>query len=727
MAADPVSLTTFFDAPKYPRGLSEESNAGAANVAAIQAMIDAGRTVTIPRDGTYKLTAGLTASGPVHLHFEDGAELDITEAANNAVFLTVEPEDVEGPWVPLTSPTTVGAFALSVASGAQSAVAAGDTVKVASDRNIDPGVTDTNPGELAEVLSTADGVITLRSPLRADHIYDVATDDAAVQKVPMLEGVRITGNGTIRGNPATAAFQKGLVGKRLKSLYIGPGVKFRDVRSMAIQLWDCLNAEIHKPDIEGSNFGNNGYGISYVDACTDCEVFGGSMRKVRHATSLNTSGYGMPRGSRYYGINAYDTIGETFDSHPGSVDTIWYDCWAHDPEANGFHIQCPSAKVVRGGVIGGTSHGMLFHNYTDLPTDWEVDGAIVRRCASNGILFTFTNPGYGETIKRMVIKNATLDRTGVRGIQVTTDGSYQIKNLQVTDNTIIAPGGGSCMRVQYADSPQITGNQGREIDAARHGIHLLNVNKGLIGFNDMEHAALGTGNSIFLEASTRNTLIANNGRGSAAGLYLDADSDDNIIVFGDSADCDAPVIDLGARNTVAPMAGLQQRQPGLIVPTGRMFTNSTLTLIADRLYLGRFVVDRPLLAAHVNFVVTTAASAADACAIALYDESGARIAITATSTSKLNSTGVKGTDFTTPVWLFPGRVYYAGFSSGAQGGTAAVVATARLGTTDDSSILGIGVPNVEIAYQASAHPPPASLGSLTVLNNGAVRMALKQS
>lgn len=167
-----------------------------------------------------------------------------------------------------------------------------------------------------------------------------------------------------------------------------------------------------------------------------------------------------------------------------------------------------------------------------------------------------------------------------------------------------------------------------------------------------------------------------------------------------------------------------EAQAGIIAwPQGSAGTSYTCVANVGR--IARVVPSRAMTITNVGFVVTTAAGADDACDVAIYSASLARLASAGATAGKLNSTGAKTVTLTASVTLQPGVVYYAGFSNGALGGTAAVLGAVGYSAGTTSNIFGSSAPQVQFATMNSAHPLP---DPFVVANGGSCPMlALRES
>lgn len=145
---------------------------------------------------------------------------------------------------------------------------------------------------------------------------------------------------------------------------------------------------------------------------------------------------------------------------------------------------------------------------------------------------------------------------------------------------------------------------------------------------------------------------------------------------------------------------------GIVAPSWPTAT-STLLLIANKAYFARFVPSRQMTITLLSFVTTNAATNDDACDVGLYSASFVRLGSAGATSGKLNATaGVQTVNLSTSVTLQPGQIYYAGFSCGAVGGTAATVAVAATSGTNVAGLFGTASGVIPMTFQLTAHPLP---------------------
>lgn len=167
-------------------------------------------------------------------------------------------------------------------------------------------------------------------------------------------------------------------------------------------------------------------------------------------------------------------------------------------------------------------------------------------------------------------------------------------------------------------------------------------------------------------------------------------------------------------------------QPGIIAPATTHGFTQTVLLTASRGYYGRFVPSRPMRIVSMSFVVTSFATNDDACDVGIFNSAlDTLLGSAGATTGKLNATtGVKTCTLTSPVNLSAGAVYYAGFSVGTVGGTAATVETVSTGSSIGNDIFGATAGLREMGIKASAHPLAAPV--VTSATTSTVFLALNE-
>jgi hypothetical protein len=138
-----------------------------------------------------------------------------------------------------------------------------------------------------------------------------------------------------------------------------------------------------------------------------------------------------------------------------------------------------------------------------------------------------------------------------------------------------------------------------------------------------------------------------------------------------------------------------------------MLGNSNVAVTASRAYLTRFRPSRYMTIISIAFAVGTPAAADDACDVGIYDASFNRLVSAGATTGKLNSGGVKNITIST-IQLAPSTTYFAAFSVGTLGGSAASVAMTSVVAGAVNELFGTGSQE-EQKFMSSGHPLPTTI------------------
>lgn len=159
-----------------------------------------------------------------------------------------------------------------------------------------------------------------------------------------------------------------------------------------------------------------------------------------------------------------------------------------------------------------------------------------------------------------------------------------------------------------------------------------------------------------------------------------------------------------------------QGHAGILFPTGPGWAYGTPVVgTGSRGWVARGVPSRSMRIAAITFQTTLAATTDDPCAVAIYDSTigaSAPIVTSGAVTGKLNAVaGVQSVSIT-PTTLAAGKVYYAAFSYGAVGGTAATLVIGTFISGQTPAFLGSAFPDREHDAKASMHPLSATWGAV---------------
>jgi hypothetical protein len=146
---------------------------------------------------------------------------------------------------------------------------------------------------------------------------------------------------------------------------------------------------------------------------------------------------------------------------------------------------------------------------------------------------------------------------------------------------------------------------------------------------------------------------------------------------------------------------------------------AAFALTASNASFLRFVPHRAMTVRGLSFVTTVVAGANDKCAVAIYDSTGTRLAVSAEKEGLLNATGRKDVDFTADVALTAETEYYAALQPGTFGSTAASVFGVNLNNAFGVQLYGPTEANkfngVIMASAAPTFPFASALGTPAVV------------
>lgn len=150
-------------------------------------------------------------------------------------------------------------------------------------------------------------------------------------------------------------------------------------------------------------------------------------------------------------------------------------------------------------------------------------------------------------------------------------------------------------------------------------------------------------------------------------------------------------------------------QAGILAPSTPRFGLAPTALVANQVYLLRFVPSRTMTITRLGFRVTTASGTDDPVMVGIYDAAATRVVASAALTGLLNSTGTKSATVAATV-LTAGSVYYAAIAANS---AAALSFAAGIGDG-----FGAAAPAAEILTKAASYPLPTTLSGLAVADAG---------
>ena len=400
------------------------------------ATLTQGGTVVWPaRSAEYDLTGtGITVSANTHTIIEKGAVIDVSgmTAGGNPGFLC---NGTEATTYALTANATVGALTatISAANLVTSGIVANDWIRIASNAVFDASRTNSELGELIQVLSvdTGTGVITFRSALQ--DTYNTA-DTGVVSKVTLKGGVRFSGGGKIIGDNTAADIDFGI---RCHLCY-APDVRdltFETLSGTAISFRDSPFARAD--NIHGENFNSSGTGYVVIvdNACRDCLITNISSNRVRHTvtTGNSTTSKGIP--DRIYfnnivSVNSANASGgsasDGVDTHSAARNIHFNNVLVIGAGALGINLECQSGSLSNAFIYDTVDDGVGLHNESDRDGDWVFNNVHSFSCGGYGIVAQGGTSGGTPSWTRLVFNNVGGENSAFADIYVKGTSSKPI-------------------------------------------------------------------------------------------------------------------------------------------------------------------------------------------------------------------------------------------------------------------------------------------------------------
>lgn len=527
----------------------------------------ANRTLKFPK-GTYKFTAGFGLPDGIDVDLTDGATLDFSGAPTSTVLFTAA--GTEAAAVNLAGNAVKGATSLSVAAGAEAGFAAGDYIRVGSTVLFDPGRTNQPIGEIVIVLSTASGVINLRSPLVGGP-YNTA-DTATVAKITMLRNTRVRGGKIIGGGPG--AQHEALKFDRVVGVRVF-GTEFDLCENQAIQCQDCIDAVIDDVHVERSNRSGLGYGVEFDNCCQDCTVSNSFFRDCRHGTTSggSTSRKGLPRRLNFKSNHVWDTTDVGMDNHAAGEDMTYVGNTIVDAGTVGININCPSAIVKENTIIRSGGAGILCRNYTIADTDYLVADNRVEFPTGIGVQVISSAIGTGSTTDGITVRGNHVLSSPLQGVQIAiiTD-TFRLTDVLCSNNKIRACGSYAIQLIKV-DNASVLGNICKDVPATNTAIYLNDVTQADVTGNVVSFVSLSTGTGILASPTTdvgigRNTIV-----NAGTGINVASTSTWTSVVKNNLRNCTTPyALSTGAGNWA------EGNTPGVVATIA---SAATITLVGS--------------------------------------------------------------------------------------------------------------------------------------------------
>lgn len=464
---------------KLPRDVFNVLSFGASgdgnidDTKAIQRAVDAankkgGGTVYLPR-GRYRITdeirlyAGVHVRGEGHESVIDWKGTDTVQGNGRRKCSFLAYGSV-GTYKNLTVTATDGATSLSVAAGDEAIVSAGDYIRVTSSEKWDPADQNANVGEIAQVASTASGVINLTDPLFDGY---ATGDTARVAKLTLIEDITLSDFRIVGDFQGAENDQAGITFNLCKNVNVY-NVRSEDVGNYHFQFLACVDVNFIGNSTHRAETAPQGYGIT-LGGCQFVNIAGnnfyGGSHAVSHGSALvYTAGATTALGSinrvhTISGNTVWDVIGTGIGSHAAAEFITVTGNVIKGGGSTGISSRGPNWTVV-GNIIHRAPGGIGLSNYTasrrcthiiannqiEYPTSFGIAALPITGASENNVGWVIQ----GNTVMQ--------ESTGTAAIQVGADASYLV-GVSICGNTVRQAGEAAVgIRGDKLTAPAITGN-----------------------------------------------------------------------------------------------------------------------------------------------------------------------------------------------------------------------------------------------------------------------------
>lgn len=495
--------------------------------------------------GTYNITNTLQVySSNIFLRGEGRGltklVLDSSITDNTAILEVKDFDSNIGATKALTANTVIGALTVTVSTTDAATFSVGQTVLLASTKQVDTEDTLKYAGELHQItaINTGTGVITLD-----DRINDTYLTSASgtIQTVPMITDVMIAdlSMSTLATSMSITHgffFCRFVRNLTINNVEVGPAFYGTDISS-------CVNVKsenFYGHDIKQGGTSNVKYGMWISGASESVVIHGAHFKKTRHGVIV-----GAHEGVAYQGMqrnivfsNCTSELADTahFDTHQPGDGVTFIGCTAiggvllTGSNLNGFQIRSRNSSIINCIARNLPGSGMLIFGV-----------------ANNALVMGNTIAGVKLSNSSVNGNGIVIDSTGITDIMI-------IDNIiKDTDGSAIECGGG-------ADRCIIRGNQ------------ILNSN-----------AAYASA-AIFL-SNSNNVIVENNsiqGAGATAPIQSDGTST-GWTVRNNIYNCGSNALVLAGTNNIATAAGVVALTDGASIATDATLGDTfTVTLGGNR-------------------------------------------------------------------------------------------------------------------------------------------------
>lgn len=526
--------------------------------------------------GSYKATSGLVVpAGGLTLILDD-AELNFSGAPLNEILVAAA-----GALATAVNVNAVVAGALSItgSAGIETGINAGDFLKLRSTDVFDPGRTSSLSGELVKVLSTASGVINVRTPVMGSYSTGVQISKITTNRLVLKGTGQITGGGS-------GSQHIGIQARQIPSLRVD--VTMRGVENVGVQLYDCHDFDV-VVDCDGANF-PQGYGVSMVNACQWGRVHNSFFKDCRHSTSINNA-----NGTDLGGIGRHITVesnevrdspsgDDAIDTHSGCEYISIIDNDVYDSGNVGINVECNKATVKNNRIYRPADNGIYLLPCSSGPIEYDVSGNKIYDGGQYGIRFAGLQGAGATTPKQLEVVHNYAARCAQAAVYLDpsaqTTSPFRLVGARMSHNRAEACGASGTVATFYmakADAFEAEDNIAIDQPNGLVAVRLHDCTKGKWNGNIGSFTSAGTvaalrGTSLVGVEIADNIARQATGVGGN-GLRLDgATSTDLRIHDNDFSDATTPY------NTVGGGTGclLHDNKPG--IPLVAVASAATITL-----------------------------------------------------------------------------------------------------------------------------------------------------
>lgn len=545
-------------------------------------------------------------------------------------------------------------------------------------------------------------------------VTDLASVNAAIAQLPTTGGELLLQAGTYvlpaPGSPSAGCLTLGVNNSVLRGMGIGVTVIQLAPGSAGVTGIVRTPSGVANSKIEFRDFSIDGNAANQTGSPT---VIGFFCGVTPNSTATDTD-------IRCENVEIYGCTGYGFDPHERTTRLVLKNCISHDNGSDGLHDGFTLDGCYDSIVEGCVAYNNGRHGFNLVTASNNVTLSACKSYNNGGNGYTLQNGAKNNSVENCTAGNNTLDGIYVNGVPQTG----QQDNTPGVNNAIK----GNTIRLSGA-----------------HGIHLVGASHNHITSNtvrDSSQTTTNTSNQIYFDESgttysTYNTVADNDLDVTAGvtnapkyGIRDKSTNEDNNFVFGNRSQgavtaqislLGATSVRLAAHNGVnehpatAPYVQDTPAQHGLVEwnfqPSA---AGATSTVTAGKVYLSRITVQTGGTLSNLVINITTAGAGLTPSYVAIFDNTGAQLAVSADISSLLTGTG--GTALAFPAHAFsPGAVILAALLVGNGSTTAPTLARGASGAGAKNYGLTTASPLMASTYGSSltTMPSPVTLASTT--------------